>query len=125
MEAIVESMCCMEFHRGNKVSTIKPPVDQGERIAELLDALEMGGVAGHQLQAVMQGDGGDHRIGRADGLADAFQLARDAAGQLGGGLVEREDFFGGDGGEEVLQAAELCFFWKPRTISMTVMAESV
>src|SRR3982751_5600470 len=35
-------------------------------------------------QAVMQGDGGNHRIDGADGLADAFQLAGDAAGQYGG-----------------------------------------
>ncbi len=78
--------------RGSSTGELSP-VDQRERIAELLDALEMGGVAGDQLQAVMQGDGGDHRVGGADGLADAFQLARDAARQLGGGLVEGEDFF--------------------------------
>ena len=71
----------------------------------------MGGVAGDQLQAVRQGDGGDHRIGQADGLADALQFAGDAASQLGGGLVEGEDFFGGDGGQEVLQSPVACFFW--------------
>ena len=80
-----------------------PPVDQDERIAEILDALEMGGVAGDELQAVRQGDGGDHRVGQADGLADAFELASDAARQLGGGLVEGDDFFRGDSRQEVLQ----------------------
>jgi len=36
------------------------PVGEYERIAELLDAREVGRVAGHQFQAVLQGDGGDH-----------------------------------------------------------------
>jgi hypothetical protein len=43
-----------------------PPVAQGEGIAELLDTLEMRGVARHQFQAVLYGNGGDHRIGQAD-----------------------------------------------------------
>ena len=80
------------------------PVGQGQRVAEMLDPLEMGGVARDQLQATRQGDGGNHRIGHADGLADSLQLAGDAASQLGGCLVEGDHFFRGDGCQEVFLA---------------------
>ena len=40
----------------------------------LLDTLELGGVARHQLQAVLQGDGGDHRVGQADDLPGAVEV---------------------------------------------------
>ena len=56
----------------------------------------MGGVARHQFQAVRQGDGSDHRVSPADGLADPVQVAGNAAGQFSGGLVEGKDFFGGN-----------------------------
>jgi hypothetical protein len=65
-----------------------PPVVQHERIAELLDALVMARVARNQFQAVRKSNGGDHRVGPADGATGAFQLAFDAAGEFGGGLVE-------------------------------------
>src|SRR5208283_2631217 len=39
-----------------------PPIDQRQRIAELLDALEVGGVTGRRLRAVLKGDG--RRCGR-------------------------------------------------------------
>ena len=39
-----------------------PPVDQGERIPELLKAQVVGRVACHQFQAVLQGKGSNHRI---------------------------------------------------------------
>jgi len=45
------------------------PVGEREGIAELLDTLEMSGVARNQLQAVLQGDGRNHRVGRADGTS--------------------------------------------------------
>jgi hypothetical protein len=56
-----------------------PPVGERERIAELLDALEMGGVAGDQLQAVHQGYRRDDRIGHADCRA----RSRSQAGRAG------------------------------------------
>ena len=56
---------------------LKPPVHEGQRIADLLDPLVVGGVAGDQLQAVPQGDGGDHRVGDADGRR-TDQFAGDA-----------------------------------------------
>jgi hypothetical protein len=43
------------------------PVDQREGVGEILNPLEMGGIAGDQLQSVRQGIGGDHRIGQAVG----------------------------------------------------------
>jgi hypothetical protein len=43
------------------------PVGESERVGELLDALEMGGVAGDQLQAMLQSDVRDHRVGDTDG----------------------------------------------------------
>ncbi len=73
------------------------PVDQRERMPELLDALVMSSIAGHELQAILQGNGGNHRIGAADGLAGSTQVPCNAARQLGGWLVEGEDFFGRNG----------------------------
>ena len=55
----------------------------------MLDTLVVSGVAGHELQAVRQGDSGDHRIAAADGAADAVQIAGDMAGQVSGCLVEK------------------------------------
>jgi hypothetical protein len=65
-----------------------PPVGQDERIAEMLATLEVGGVARHQLQAVLQGDGDNHRICGADGLAARLQVAFDFARQLACRLVK-------------------------------------
>ena len=42
--------------------SLYPPIDQRQRIAELLDALEVGGVTGRRLRAVLKGDG--RRCGR-------------------------------------------------------------
>ncbi len=63
----------------------------------------MGGVAAHSIQALFDGHGGDHRIGSADGLADAVEIAGDAARQFGGGQVERYDFFGSNRRHEGVQ----------------------
>ena len=60
----------------------------------------MSRIAGHQLQAVHQGDGGDHRIGQTNGLADAFEVTPDAARHLGGRLAEFQHFFTADMGEQ-------------------------
>src|SRR5262249_51369400 len=84
----------------------KPPVDRDQRVAELLDPLEMRGVGRDQLQAMREGEGGYHRIGQADGTADALQLASDAARQLGGGPIEGNHFFRSDGCREVLVMSE-------------------
>jgi hypothetical protein len=43
-------------------------------MAELLDALVVGGVASHKFQPVPQGEGGDHRIGPSNGLADPVEV---------------------------------------------------
>ena len=74
-----------------------PPVDQRERIAELLNPLVMAGVARHQLQALIDGDGGDDGVCPPDGLAEAVKITGNAARQLGGGEIESEDLFGADG----------------------------
>ena len=39
----------------------------------------MGGVGRGQLQAMRERQASDHRISQADGLADSFQVASDAA----------------------------------------------
>ena len=85
-----------------------PPVEQREWIPELLDALIMGRVAGHQLQAVPDGEGGDHRISSADGLADPIQVTGNAAGKFSSGLVKGKDFFGRNDAQESLQSARCC-----------------
>jgi hypothetical protein len=63
----------------------------------------MARISGHQIQAVYQSNGGDHRIGQADGLADPLQLAGDPAGQLGGIVVEGKNLFLDNGCQEVSQ----------------------
>ena len=86
----------------------------------------MGGIARDELQAMRQGDSGDHRIGQADGLADPLQLAGDSAGQLVVGLVEGDHFFGGDGRQNVLQLpSRLLFLIAPDHLPMKVTAEIV
>jgi len=65
----------------------------------LLDALVVGCIAGDQLQAMDNDDGGDHRIGQADGLAGAFEIAPDAARCLGGSLAKFHDLFAADMGK--------------------------
>lgn len=80
-----------------------------ERIAELLDALIMHGVPRDQFQAVCQGDGGNHRIGPADGLADAVEVASNAASEFRGGRIEGKYLFGSNRGKEALQAAGALF----------------
>jgi hypothetical protein len=78
-------------------------VNERQRIAELLDTLEMGGVASDQLQAVLDSDGGDHGIGRADGLPRAFQLTCDVSGQFRIGFVKWKHFLRGKSRDEGLQ----------------------
>ncbi|HTU21228.1 MAG TPA: hypothetical protein VMG10_24455 [Gemmataceae bacterium] len=75
----------------------------------MLDALIMGSVACDQLQAMPQGEGGDHRIGSADGLSNPVQIASNPARQFSGCLVEGDDLFGGNGRQELLQAIETLF----------------
>jgi hypothetical protein len=67
---------------------------------------------------VVQGDGGDHRIGGADGLADAFQLARDAARQLNGGPTATL-------ARKCCSCRNACFWQWPCVVSISVTAESV
>ena len=78
------------------------PVDQSQRIAELLDALVMGSVARHQFKAMLERNRCDHRIGPADGLAYPLQVAGNPPGQFSSRLVENEDFFRGDAAQESL-----------------------
>jgi hypothetical protein len=94
-------------------------------MAELLDSLELGGVAGYQFQTMLQGNGSDHGVGKADRVAGAFKLTRDAAGQFGSGMLKGENFLEGDSSKEGLQAGCGLVFWKPLTISMTVTADTV
>lgn len=82
------------------------PIDQFEGIAELLDALEVSGVARHQIEPVSQSDGGDHRIGPTDGLADTVEIPGNTARQFCGGLVKEKDFFGSKGGQVLVQETE-------------------
>ena len=77
-----------------------PPVGKREGIAELLDTLVMGGIAGDQFQAMRQGNGRNHRVGQSDRLAGAFQVAPNAARKLGRGLAELHDVLGADMGEK-------------------------
>ncbi len=79
------------------------PVEQGERVAELPDPLEMDGIAGDQLQTVIDGNGGNHRVSHADRQARPVEVAGDAARKFGGLLVQGKDFFGGNGNQEPLQ----------------------
>src|SRR5512135_2025685 len=81
----------------------RPPIVQDERIADLLDSLVVGRVAGDQFQAVLQGNGCDHRVSPSDGSADPFQFPLDPPRQLGRALVEREDLFRSDLGQEGLE----------------------
>ncbi|MGA8350274.1 MAG: hypothetical protein ACXWPK_11875 [Isosphaeraceae bacterium] len=60
----------------------------------------MGHVAGRQFQAVHQGNGGDHRIGQADGLSGAFEVASNATRRLGGRLAEFQQLLGADVSEQ-------------------------
>lgn len=89
------------------------PVYQHERVTKLLDALVMGGIACDQLQAVLQGYGGDHRIGAADRLAGAVEVAGNAASQLGGVLSKSNDLLAGDGGQEALQPPKALLAMEP------------
>ena len=57
----------------------------------------MGGVAGDQLEAVLDGDGGDHWIGQADAVPGAFQVAGNPPCQFGGSSIEDDDLLQGDG----------------------------
>jgi hypothetical protein len=101
-----------------------PPVDQCERIAELLNPLVVGGVARYQLQPLIDSNGGDHGVRPADGLADAVKIAGNAARQLGGGDIQGENLFRGDGHHEGVQTLELLGFLVSRTISSTVTVEN-
>src|SRR6476661_185957 len=94
----------------NGTEPSNPPVHYRQRIAELLDTLVMGGVTRHQFQPLDDGGGGDHRVGPADGLAGAVEVAGDAARQLGGGYVERENLFGSGGRHEGVLPLELLGF---------------
>jgi len=55
------------------------PVGEREGIAELPDALEVGGVASDQGQPVVAGDRGDQRIILTDWLPGSSEVAQDPA----------------------------------------------
>jgi hypothetical protein len=74
-------------------------------IAKLLKALVMGSVPRYQFQAILQSERCDHRICSADGLAGSIQVPGHATRQFSGGLVEKQNLFGSNGSQEVLQAA--------------------
>ena len=76
---------------------LNSPVRKRERVAELLDTLVMGGVTCHQLQALVDRNSGNHRVGPTDRLADAVKIAGDASGQFSGGRIQWENLFGSDG----------------------------
>ena len=60
----------------------------------------MGRIAGRQFQAVHEGNGCDHRIGQADGLSGAFEVASNATRRLGGRLAEFQHLLGADVSEQ-------------------------
>src|SRR5208283_3785562 len=88
------------FRQHERVSELSNTL---KRVSELSNTLKVWGVSCDQLEAVRQGNGRDHGIGKADGLTRTFQFAADDAGQLGGGLVERDHFLGRNRGEEGLE----------------------
>ncbi len=65
----------------------------------------MGYIAGGQFKSMSYRNGGDHRIGGADGLAGTFKIASNFAGELPGRLVERQNFLAADLRQEFLNAA--------------------
>ena len=48
-----------------------------------------------------QGNGGNHRIGQADRLPGAFEVAPDVASKLRRGLIKLQDILGADMSEQV------------------------
>jgi len=50
------------------------PVDEHKGMPDLLDSLIVGRVRGDKLEAGLQGDGRNHRVGPSNGLADASPL---------------------------------------------------
>ena len=91
--------------KGSGASRSDAPIHQGQWIAELLNALVMGRVAGRELEAMNNGDGRDHGIASADRPSDPIEIAGDLPSKVGGGLVEDEDFLQGDGVAKSLDTA--------------------
>jgi hypothetical protein len=54
-------------------------------------------------------DGGDHRIGHANGLAGTVEVTGDATSQLGGSLVEGNDLSVYDRGKKTGIRCPACF----------------
>jgi hypothetical protein len=98
---------------------------QRQAKVKMLDALEMGGIASAHFQSLRESDGGDHRVGYADGLPGAHQFTFDPSRQFCGVLIENQHFFARRGGQEFINRRMLWFCWKPRTISMTVITDAV
>ena len=88
------------------------PVNQCQRIAELLDTLEMSCVARHQFEVVFQGNRRNHRVSETDGASEAFQFTRDPARHDGGGLFKWDNFHRRKRGDKGLQAANALLFLK-------------
>ena len=80
------------------------PVVQLHGEAECLDAPVMGRIARDEGHPVGDGDGGNHRVDAADGLAGSLQVGINSARKLGARLVESEHLLGRQGGEEPLNS---------------------
>ena len=79
-----------------QVDAASTPVDDDERIADLLAAPEVPGIARHEFELMFQGGRRDYGIGQTNGAANPFQLAADHSRHLRGGLVKRDDFLAGN-----------------------------
>jgi hypothetical protein len=71
---------------------LSSPISKGEGTAELLDALVMGGVACDKFQTIPDCNRRNHRVTATDGATNPVEIAGDQAGQVGGVLVEKQDF---------------------------------
>src|SRR5262245_2796407 len=102
-----------------------PPVGERERIAELLDSLVMGGIAGDQHQAMPQGDPGHDGGGPADGgpvrsrsawMRPACSAATGSTGRTSAAARRvRRSWI----------SASRRILWRPLTTSITVITEAL
>jgi len=90
---------------GAKVSGwLRAPVVQIYTVAQGWDPLVMSEVASDQRQAVPQRDGGDHGIGTADRLPDAFQIRIDPPRERRASLVQGQQLDAGQPAHKLLDA---------------------
>lgn len=80
------------------------PIGRREWVTELLNALEVVGVAGHEHQVMRDGDGSDERVDHSDRIAAAYQGSGDLSGEVGFGRTDREHL---DGSERPAKCFEL------------------